>query len=42
MKAIKIIAILIVLTSVFLTGCQSAEPTAKAGLEDSAYPLDEA
>jgi hypothetical protein len=39
MKAIKIIAILIVLTSVFLTGCQSAEPTAKAGLEDSAYPL---
>jgi hypothetical protein len=42
MKAIKIIAILIVLTSVFLTGCQSAEPTAKTGLEDSAYPLDEA
>jgi uncharacterized protein YcfL len=42
MKAIKIIAILIVLTSVFLTGCQSAEPTATTGPEESAYPLDEA
>jgi predicted small secreted protein len=39
MKTIKIIALFIVLMSVFLTGCKSTDPNG-AGMGDSAYPLD--
>lgn len=39
MKAIKVIALFIVLMSVTLAGCKNAEP--KTSVDDSAYPLED-